>query len=287
VNTLLDRSSFAAIVLAAGLWTTPAFSQVIDLAKYPDWAGQWNRVPDGGPPRYDPSKPLRKQEAPLKPEYQARHEARLRDIDAGGVGLDTHYACMPMGMPRQMSGISLMEFLFTPGVTYILYEDVTAHTRRIYTDGRDFPKNSEPTFAGYSIGKWIDSDGDGTYDTLEVETRGPFKGPRAYDATGLPLHFDNQSVFMERIYRDKADPKILHDQITVLDHALTRPWIVDKKYVLDSNPRPEWSEAYCTENPSMIAIGKESYFLSGDGMLMPVRKGQPQPDLRYFKQTLK
>jgi hypothetical protein len=92
---------------------------------------------------------------------------------------------------------------------------------------------------------------------------------------------------MERIYRDKADPKILHDQITVLDHALTRPWIVDKKYVLESNPRPEWSEAYCTENPSMIAIGKESYFLSGDGMLMPVRKDQPAPDLRYFKQTLK
>ncbi len=28
--------------------------------------------------------------------------------------------------------------------------------------------------------------------TAEVETRGPFKGPRAYDHTGLPLHFDNQ-----------------------------------------------------------------------------------------------
>ena len=46
---------------------------------------------------------------------------------------------------------------------------------------------------------------------LEVETRGPFKGPRAYDATGLPLHFDNQSIFKERIFRDKDDPKILHD----------------------------------------------------------------------------
>jgi hypothetical protein len=37
----------------------------------------------------------------------------------------------------------------------------------------------------------------------------------------------------------------------------------------------------------MIAIGRESYFLSGDGMLMPVRKDQPAPDLRYFKQTRK
>jgi hypothetical protein len=33
----------------------------------------------------------------------------------------------------------------------------------------------------------------------------------------------------------------------------------------------------------MIAIGKESYFFSGDRLLMPVRKDQPPPDLRYFK----
>jgi para-nitrobenzyl esterase len=96
------------------------------------------------------------------------------------------------------------------------------HYRRIFTDGRDWPKEIEPTFAGYSIGKWIDEDGDGRYDVLEVETRG-FKGPRAYDETGLPLHFDNQSVFKERIWRDKADPNILHDEITTIDHALTRP----------------------------------------------------------------
>jgi hypothetical protein len=63
-------------------------------------------------------------------------------------------------------------------------------------------------------------------------------------------------VFKERLYRDKADPQILHDVITVYDHALTRPWTVDKRYVHDPNPRPEWDEAYCTENRSMIPIGK-------------------------------
>jgi hypothetical protein len=67
---------------------------------------------------------------------------------------------------------------------------------------------------GYSIGRWTDENGDGAYDVLEVETRG-FKGPRVYDATGLPLHFDNQSIFKERIFLDKADPKILHDEVTV------------------------------------------------------------------------
>jgi len=89
---MLDRSSFAAIALAAGLWATTADAQIVDLSKYPDLSGQWSRVPDGGVPRYDPSKPLYKQEAPLKPEYQARWEASVKDIQAGGFGLDTHYA---------------------------------------------------------------------------------------------------------------------------------------------------------------------------------------------------
>ena len=48
-----------------------------------------------------------------------------------------------------------------------------------------------------------------------------------------------------------------------------------------------WAESYCTESPTMIAIGGESYFLSGDGLLMPVRKNQPPPDLRYFKPSQK
>src|SRR5262249_28860495 len=124
------------------------------------------------------------------------------------------------------------EFIVTPDTTYVA-NTTREPLRRIYTDGRDWPTDLDPTptYAGYSIGKWIDEDGDGVYDVLKVETRGPFKGPRAYDASGLPLHFDGQSTFEERFYLDKANPNILHDEITVLDHALMRPWTVDKKYV--------------------------------------------------------
>jgi len=175
-----------------------------------------------------------------------------------------------------------LEFVVTPDITYVLTGN-TEPNRRIYTDGRDFPTDLAPTFAGYSIGHWIDTDGAGTYDVLEVETRGPFKGPRAYDATGLPLHFDNQSVFKERIYRDKVDPKILHDQITVFDHALTRPWVVDKRYVRDASPRPRWWENNCMESNNLVAVGKEMYAISADGYLMPVKKDQMPPDLRYFR----
>ena len=122
---------------------------------------------------------------------------------------------------------------------------------------------------------------------LEVETRGPFKGPRAYDATGLPLHFDNKSMFKERFYLDKADPNVLHDMITVIDHALTRPWTVDKTYRRRTESASEVARVYCVEGNANVVIGRENYFLSGDGLLMPAKKDQPPPDLRYFKQTQK
>ena len=154
---------------------------------------------------------------------------------------------------------------------------------RIFTDGRPWPTDLEPTYQGYTIGRWIDRDGDGVYATLEAETRGPFKGPRAYDATGLPLHFDNESTFKEKFFIDKAG--LLHDVITVLDHALTRPWTVDKTFRRNPNPYPNWSRTACTETTQQIVIGKEPYMLSADGMLMPTKKDQPPPDLRYFKQT--
>ena len=94
-----------------------------------------------------------------------------------------------------MIGYSPMEFVVTPETTYILMDARPRLHRHIYTDGRDFPANmaGEPRFLGYSIGKWLDTDGDGRYDTLEVETRG-MKGPRVYDATGIPLHADNETV---------------------------------------------------------------------------------------------
>ena len=285
-RSLLTTIAVAALAMAIGS------AKAADPPRYPDWKGAWARfvVPGlGGQPSFDQTKPWGfGQDAPLTPEYRKVLEESLADQANGGEGnfFDHAIRCYPGGMPLNMIAFRPLEFVITPNATYVLIGG-SEHFRRIFTDGRDWPKEIEPTYVGYSLGKWIDTDGDGAYDTLEVETRGPFKGPRAYDATGLPLAFDNQSTFKERIHRDKADAKILHDEITVFDGALTRPWTVDKKYVRDSSPRPDWPEAYCTENPSMIAIGKESYFLSGDGTLMPVRKNQLPPDLRYFKPSRK
>ena len=116
---------------------------------------------------------------------------------------------------------------------------------------------------------------------LEVETRG-LKGPRIYEIRGLPLHRDNQSVFKERFYLDKNDPNLLHDEITVIDNALTRPWTVDKRYVRNPDLHAEWPESICPEYNANVVIGGENFFLSADGLLMPSRKGQLPPDLRFF-----
>src|SRR5437660_1507522 len=170
---MLARNSIGAVALLlallAGIVTAPGQ----ELTKYPDWKGQWRRanVPGAvGQPPHDPSKPPgRGQQAPLTPEYQAIFEANLADQAAGGHGSDTTHVCTPDGMPRVMSAYEPIEFILTPETTYVLLDHME-HNRRIYTDGRGWRTNIEPTFSGYSIGKWIDEDGDGRYDVLEIET---------------------------------------------------------------------------------------------------------------------
>ncbi len=258
-------------------------------AKYPNWRGQWDTVSPrlgGQSIKFDPYKAFGPaQEAPLTPEYKKVHEESMADQAKGGQGnfLD-HAKCIPGGMPSMMSTPTI-EYIITPETTYIATG--SSDLRRIFTDGRPWPTEVEPTYQGYAIGRWIDSTGGGTYDVLEAETRGPFKGPRAYDATGLPLHFDNESIFKERFHLDKDDPNTLHDEITVIDHALTRPWSVDKTYIRNPNPYPNFSRVSCMENTHQTVIGKENYFLSADGTLMPAKKDQAPPDLRYFKQYQK
>jgi len=282
---LIGAAALAAFAISIG------GAQAFDEAKYPDWKGQWNRrVVRGlpGQPSFDQTKPWAfGQDAPLTPEYRKVLEASLEDQEKGGQGNFTGaYNCLAFGMPMIMTAFNPFELIITPETTHILINHQD-HTRRVYTDGRDWPtREFEATWSGYSIGRWIDEDGDGRYDVLEVETRGPFRGPRVYDGSGLPLHYDNQSVFKERIYLDKANRNLLHDEITVIDHALTRPWTVDKQYIRNNDPQPYWPDYYCETNEH-VHVGTESYFISADGFLMPARKDQAPPDLRYFKQWQK
>jgi hypothetical protein len=252
-----------------------------DESLYPNWKGQWRRS-EAGPLRYDPGKPVGLgQQAPLTDEYKAVHAASIADQAAGGHGNDPTFTCVPPGMPRIMNLYDTMEIVVTPKTTHIMIQAVH-DSRRIFTDGRPWPKEIDLSFSGYSIGKWTDTDGDGRYDLLEVETRG-FKGPRAYDETGLPLHSDNESIIKERIYRDKTNPGILYDEITTIDNALTRPWTVTKTYLRAEEKQPVWREAVCPMGNVHVVIGGQNYFLSAEGLLMPARKNKQPPDLKHFK----
>ena len=278
------RRAIAAAAVVAAVLATSMTAQAFDDAKYPDLSGQWVAVRLGvrGQPAFDPTKPWGLgQQAPLTPEYQKILEASIAEQAKGNQGnWLSGVLCLPPGMPAMMTLYRPMEIVVLPDVTYILIDHTHQSLRRIYTDGRPWPKDYLPSFRGYSIGKWIDTDGDGKYDVLEVETRF-LKGPRALDPAGMPTHEDNASIVKERIYFDKAVPQFLHDEITLIDHAFTRPWTVLKTYRRTAEKNPDWPEDRC-DAEGMVMIGKETYFRSGDGTLMPTNKDQPPPDLRYF-----
>ena len=161
------RSSIVAIAVLLCL-SMAAGAQ--DAKKYPAFEGMWDRGSSLG--SWDPTKPPgRGQQAPLTPEYQAVYEANMAK-DKAGVVFDPKFTCGPVGMPRVMNMNQPMEFIIKPTVIYMLMES-TSPLRRIYTDGRAWPKDPDRSYVGYSIGKWLDPDSAGTYHTLEIETRAP------------------------------------------------------------------------------------------------------------------
>jgi hypothetical protein len=275
-----DRSSLAAIVLAmAGLGMAATGARALDDAKYPDIRGAWERP---GAAQWDPTKPggLR-QQAPLTPQFQAVFEANLAETAAGGQEYNPQVKCLPSGMPRVMIAYEPLELLVTPEITYIRFDQL-GENRRIYTDGRPWPEKITPSFDGYSIGKWVDPDADGRYGALEVETRG-LKGPRGLDASGLPLHPDNATIIKERIFLDPANRNRLHDRITTIDHAYTRPWTLTRDY--NRMAHPLWVETNCSAENHYVSLEKETYFISLDGYLMPTKKNQRMPDLKNFERS--
>jgi hypothetical protein len=273
-----------ALAIIAGMCLPIVGAKAWDETKYPNFGGQWKR-PAGIGNQFDQTKPARAaQQVPFTPEYQAIFEDNLKDQALGGQGTDPTYQCIPDGMPRAMNVIFPMEIIITPNTTFMLIEYLTMQ-RRIFTDGRTFPDSEDfpPAFMGYSVGKWIDEDGDGKYDVLEVETRN-LKNPRALDASGAPLHADAQTIVKERIYLDKSDQNVLHDDMTVFDHAFTRPHISNKRYIRELRPLV-WIEAICPEGNPYVRIENEIYMRGADGKLMPAKKGQRPPDLVHFNEA--
>jgi hypothetical protein len=153
-----------AIEVVGALIMIVSAAQAASDTKYPDWKGAWERfVPPnsvldagnnirtaGGQPSFDQTKPWgHRQQALLTPEYQKVLENSVADQDKGGEGnfFDHAVRCMPGGMPLMTIAFTPLEFVVTSETTYVLTGNVEPN-RRIYTDGRDWPTDLEPTYAG-------------------------------------------------------------------------------------------------------------------------------------------
>jgi hypothetical protein len=89
---------------------------------------------------------------------------------------------------------------------------------------------------------------------------------------------DGETIVKERFFLDKANPNILHDEITTIDNALTRPWTVMKNY--RRLPSVIWIEDNCAEgnNHIVMTLTRKAFYhdgfrplLSGVGAFAPAQ----------------
>jgi hypothetical protein len=122
--------------------------------------------------------------------------------------------CFPMGAVRLHTWNGPRKVVQTPGLLILMSEFGTSY-RQIFTDGRPLPADPNPSWNGYSSGRW---DGD----TLVVETNG-FRDGMWLDATGNPM--TDAAKVTERFRRPNFGK--LEIEITVDDpKAYTKPWTV-------------------------------------------------------------
>jgi len=166
--------------------------------------------------------------------YQSWAAALVKARVADDSRDDPHVRCLPDNPPRTWTLPHLTKVIHTPKLLVLLYE-VNAMYRQIFLDGRALPIDPNPTWNGYSVGRW-DSD------TLVVETTG-FRDDLWLDMNGSPL--TSAARMMERIRR--PDYGTLAIELTVDDpKAYTRPWTVSLRQTLAVDL--ELIDEFCLEN---------------------------------------
>jgi len=192
----------------------------------PDLTGVWQPGGSVG----DIAKDVKPVEVPFQPWAETLYKHR---VDTQGKE-DPQAYCVLSGVPREDFVPYPFKIMNSPGVTVILYEALHSY-RQIFMDGRELPKNPNPTWMGYSIGHW---DGD----TLVVESSG-FNDQGWMDNNGHP---NTEAMHLtERFHR--RDFGHIDLRITIDDpKAYTKPWTVSE--VLTLQPDDELLEYVCSEN---------------------------------------
>jgi hypothetical protein len=147
--------------------------------------------------------------------------------------------CLPEGMPMLEMSPAPYKLIQNPGLIVMLYERDTTY-RQVHTDGRKLPDDPDPSWLGYSVGKW---DGD----SLVVDTAG-FNDRGWLDARG---HTHSEALHLtERFHR--LDFGHMEVQLTIDDpKTYTRPFTVKLKQRL--LPDTDLLESFCAENEKDLA----------------------------------
>ena len=196
---------------------------------HPDLSGIWE--PHANKYVRDIAVDLKPDEVPYLPWAKALFEQR---VDGSHSKEDPDANCLPQGVPKIGAAPAPWKIVQTPGFIVVVYEAFNLW-RQIFMDGRQLARDVNPTWMGYSTGKW---DGD----TLVVDSRG-FNGKAWLDQVGRPstdaLHV------IERFHR--KDFGNMDIQITIDDpKAYSRPWTVNQDAHL--MPEGELLEFICNEN---------------------------------------
>ena len=177
---------------------------------------------------------------PFQPWAAAIHRQRSADNDKDAPST----RCLPYSVVEMHTTPLYRKMVQTPGLLAILNEH-GAFYRQIYTDGRPLPVDQQPSWRGYSSGKW---DGD----TLVVETSG-FRDEQWLDMGGSPM--TDAAKLTERFRR--IDYGRLEIEITLDDpKAYTRPWSTKLNQLIVLGT--ELLDYICAENEKDLAhlVGK-------------------------------
>lgn len=169
--------------------------------------------------------------APMQPWAAKLTKERMSGAEAGE---EPDANCLPQGVPKIDATPNPFKIVQNPKEIIILYEAFGIY-RQIFTDGRELPKDPNPTWMGYSVGKW---DGD----SFVVETAG-FNGKTWLDQAGHPATDALQVT--ERFRRVNFGH--MNIEVTIDDpKAYTAPWTVTE--VMDLLPDTDLLEFICNEN---------------------------------------
>jgi hypothetical protein len=181
----------------------------------PDLSGIWS----GAGPMYRFNIAQDLNPADIKPWAEALFLQRVRESRK-----DSPLAkCMPVSLPYHQF-FNLTRLVQTPAMLLIQHESPNSPNRTVFTDGRDLPKDPNPTYMGYSVGSWEG-------DTLVVTTTG-FNDRGWLDSSGHP---QTESLRVTERYR-RVDFGHMEFDITIDDPTVfNKPFTIKTKRLLQAD----------------------------------------------------